>query len=426
MQRAFGPWTATAMVVGTMIGAGIFVLPSALAPFGWTGLAGWLIGGAGVLAIGIVIGALTIRYPDEPGIITICGDILGLTAGRIMAWSFWVGLIGSAAVLAIVAGEYVLFLLHQEAPKGTASLIGLGLLLGIAAINLRGVRDAGRFQVATTLLKLLPLALVIAIVAGIAIDTPQSITQSRALPFDAAQIMPAIGVTFFAMIGFETSGMISQRVRDPERNVYRATVFGLLAVLVIYIAVSMGLVMLTPPDILTAQGAPLATFTQAHAGDWAASAIALFAAISALGTLNAATLLFGEVPFGMVRDGQLPEWMAPQSDQGIGRRPIILGVVLTMALVLLSPFSVGEKVLDFLLRLTTATNIFFYIGICLAAIKARIYPTLGLLGTLFCCVVLWGTGTEASLLGIALMIAGGVLHLLIGGRTKPRGTAPTE
>lgn len=424
MQRTFGPWTATAMVVGTMIGAGIFVLPSALAPFGWTGLAGWLIAGTGVLAIGIVIGALTIRYPEEPGIITICGDILGLAAGRIMAWSFWVGLIGSAAVLSIVAGEYVLFLLHRDAPKGTASLIGLGLLLAVAAINLRGVREAGRFQVLTTLLKLLPLALVSGIVISILIAAPATLARTPALPFDTAQIMPAIGVTFFAMIGFETTGMISQRVHDPERNVYRATVFGLLAVVAIYIAVSMGLVLLTPPEVLAAQGAPLAIFTQTHAGAWAASAIALFAAISAMGTLNAATLLLGEVPFGMVRDGQLPEWMAPQSDHGIGRRPIILGVALTMALVLLSPFSVGEKVLDFLLRLTTATSIFFYIGICLAAMKARIHPLLGLLGAGFCAVVLWGTGTQASLLGIALMIAGGVLHLLIGGRTRPRGTLP--
>jgi APA family basic amino acid/polyamine antiporter len=379
-----------------------------------------------VLAIGILIGALTIRYPEAPGMITICGDILGLTAGRIMAWSFWVGLIGSAAVLAIVAGEYVLFVLHREVPQGTALLIGLGLLVGAAAINLRTVREAGRFQVVTTLLKLLPLALVIGIVISILIGAPATFARTPALPFDTGKIMPAIGVTFFAMIGLETTGMISQRLRDPERNVQRATVFGLLGVVAIYIAVSMGLVLLTPPEVLAAQGAPLAMFTPAHAGAWTASVIALFAAISAMGTLNSTTLLLGEVPFGMVRGGQLPDWMAPQSDHGIGRRPIILGVALAMALVLLSPFSVGEKVLDFLLRLTTASNIFFYIGICLAAMKARIHPLFGLLGTLFCGVVLYGTGTEASLLGLALMAAGMVVHFALPGRTAPQRSPPAD
>ncbi len=424
MQRAFGPWTATAMVVGTMIGAGIFVLPSSLAPFGWTAAAGWIIGGAGVLAIAKAIAALTIRYPEEPGILTICGDILGLLAGRIMAWSYWVGAVGSAAVLALVAGEYLLFLVPIEAPKGAASLIGLTVLLALTAINLRGIRDAGRLQVATTLLKLLPLAFVIGIILTLAVTAPATYTASRAVPFRADALIPMIGVSFFALIGFENASLISQRVRDPQRNVARATIWGLAFVLAVYFLVSMGIVLATPAAVLRSEGAPLAAFTAAHAGGWAASAIALFAAISAIGALNAVVLLLGEVPFGMVRDGQLPEWMAPQDAHGIGRRPLVFGVALTAALIVLSPWSVGELVLDFLLRLTTSTSMFFYAGICIAALKVGIHPVLSVIGIVFSAVVLYGTGTEASLLGLGLMAAGVAVHVAIGGRTTPRGTVP--
>jgi APA family basic amino acid/polyamine antiporter len=412
------------MVVGTMIGAGIFVLPASLASAGWGAAWGWLVGGAGVLAIGQVIAALTIRYPQEPGLLTICGDILGLLAGRIMAWSYWVGLIGSAAVLANVAGEYALFLLPVAAPEGAAAAIGLALLVALTAVNLRGVRDAGRLQVATTALKLLPLVVVIAIIAMLAVTAPATYTQSAALPVSAERINSAIGVTFFALLGFEAASMITQRVRDPERNIMRATIWGLALVLAIYVLTSMGIVLATPPDVLAKEGAPLAAFTSAHVGPWAASALALFAAISAIGALNAVLLLFGEVPFGMVRDGQLPHWMAPQDAHGIGRRPILLGAGLTAALVLISPLSVGEQVLDFLLRLTTATTIFFYTGICIAAIKVGIRPVLAAIGAAFTALVLYGTGTEASLLGLGLMAVGVAVHFALPGRTAPRGTAP--
>jgi len=426
MQRSFGPWTASALVVGTMIGAGIFAMPSALAPYGWTAAGGWLIGGAGALAIGIVIGALTIRYPDEPSIVTICGDILGLMAGRIMAWSFWVGLIGSAAVLAIVSGEYTLFLLHVDAPGITGSLIGLGYLLAITALNLRGVKEAGRFQVATTVLKLMPLALVIGIALTLAFTRSETYAQSPAVPFDAGQLVPVIGVSFFALLGFETVGMLTQRVRNPARNVPLATVFGLLLVVLIYFGVSMGIVLATPPEALRTDAAPVATFTRTFVGAWAAGGIALFATISAIGTLNSATLMLDDIPFGMVRDGQLPEWMAPQGGNGIGRRPILLGVGLTVVLVLASNYSLGERLLDFLLRLTIATNILFYVGICLAAFRVGTQRVLSVVGVVFSAVLLYGTGTEASLLGLALMAVGVAAHAAIGGRTAPRGSVPAE
>jgi len=414
------------MVVGSMIGAGIFVLPSSLAPFGWTAAAAWLVVGLGVLTVGQVIAALTIRFPQEPGILAICGDSLGLMAGRIMAWSYWVSLIGSAAVLSTVTSEYALFLLAFDAPKGTAALIGVAVLLAVAAINLSGVTSAGRFQVATTLLKLMPMVLVIGIILALAIAAPSTYTASPAEPLRADRLMSAMGVTFFTMLGFESAGMITQRVRDPERNVFRATVYGLGLVLAIYLLVSMGIVLATPPQVLAGQGAPLAAFTSAHAGGWAASALALFAAISAIGALNAVVLLMGEVPFTLVRDGQLPEWIAPQAAHGIGKRPMVACVLVTVALVVVSPFSLGAQVLDFLLRLTTSVSIFFYAGICLAALKRGVQPGLAVAGTVFCAVVLYGTGTEASLLGLALMAAGVLFHFVVGGRTRPRGTVPAE
>lgn len=426
MQRSFGFWTAISMVVGSMIGGSIFVLPSSLAKFGWTSAVGWLVAGIGVLAIARVITDLTVRNPEEPGILTICGDVLGLLPGRIIAWSYWLLLVGAAAVLAMVAADYLSFLLPRLAEiEWMRPAMAFLILLAIAALNLRGVKGAGVFQVVTTVLKILPLVFVIGIAAYLVVAVPSTFTQTRSAPFDAALLTPTVGVLCFALLGFESASLIAQRVRDPERNVVRATLFGLALVLIIYFLASTAIVLATPVEELSGAPAPLAMFTTTHAGSWAGSAVAVFAAISAIGCLNACVLLLGDVPFGMVRDGQLPEWVAPGSERGVGQRPLLTGAGLAAILVLVSSNSVGEQVLDFLLRLTTASSIFFYAGICLASLKVGVQRPLAAFGVGFCAWVLYGTGPEASLLGISLMLVGTLLHFVIGGRTSPRGSVPS-
>ncbi|MFN2099510.1 APC family permease [Altererythrobacter sp. MF3-039] len=425
MQRPFGLWTAASMVVGSMIGAGIFVLPSSLGQFGWTVAVGWVVAGAGVLVIARLIAELHVRYPKEPSALTISGDILGLLAVRLIAWSYWFGILVAATFLALAAADYLVFLFPDvRSDDGLKPVIATVILASLVIINLRGVKGAGKFQVATTALKLFPLAIVIAIVAYLAFAVPETYTASQSEPFRASLLTPALGATFFAVLGFEAASLVAQRVRDPERNVVRATLFGVLFVLIIYFLVSTGIVLATPADELHGASAPVAAFASTHAGSWAGNVVALFAVISAIGCLNAILLLLGEVPFGMARDGQLPDWVAPGSDSGVGRRPLIVAAVIAATVVLMSSNAFGAQVFDFLLRLTVAANIWFYAGICLAALKDGAKPILAVLGLAFCGWVLYGSGTEASIMGISLMLVGAILHFMIGGRTKPRGSAP--
>ena len=413
------------MVVGSMIGAGIFVLPSSLAQFGWTSMVSWIFTGLGVLAIARVLTQLTTDRPQEPSILTISGGILGLLPGRMIAWSYWFALIGSAAVLAVVAATYLLYLIPWAKDLSWSQpLLAFVILAAITLLNMRGIRGAGQFQVTTTLLKLLPLAFVIGIIFLLLFTAPETYSASESAPLSWAMLTPAIGVTFFAMLGFESAGLITQRVRDPERNVMKATLFGLALVLVIYFVVSTGIILATPAAKLSLESAPLAAFASTHAGPWAGWAIALFAAISAIGCLNGVVLLLGDVPVGMARDGQLPEWVAPMSENSIGLRPLLSGCGIAMILVLASSNAFGEQVLDFLLRLTAASAIWFYAGICVAAIIVKVMRGLAIVGIGFCGWVLYGTGAEASLLGIGLMLVGVVAHFLVGGRTTPHGSSP--
>lgn len=425
LERPFGLWTATAMVVGGMIGGGIFALPSSLAPYGWSGLIAWLFAGAGALLIAWLIIALIARRPQDPSIITNAGDILGLLLGRLLAWIYWLTIVTTLPVLGMTATAYLLHLV-PAAPQGVWPEVigGTVILLALTALNLRGVREAGVFQVVTTVLKLLPLVLVVAITLWLALAEPVQFTQSASLPFDTAQLTPALGLVFFAMLNLENASIMAERVRDPARNVARATVLGIIGVLVVYVTVSTGIVATVPAAELAASSAPVALFVSRNMGAWAGDAVALFAAISAIGCLNVLVLMLGEVPLGMVRDGQLPHWVAPLNARGVSARPLVAGVALGLALMLGSVTGMGNRVLEFMLLLTTASAIWFYIGIAAAAWMVNVLRPVAVLATLFCLWVLYGTGMEAGVLGLLLMLAGIPLHFLIGARTAPRGTTP--
>lgn len=427
MDRPFGLWTAVSMVVGFLVGAGIFVLPSSLGQLGWTAAIGWLVVGTGVMGIARVMVQLNILYPKEPSVMTIAGDILGLFLARMIAWSYWFGLVVAAALLPLAAAGYFLYLWPSAPLPGWVTIaLSLIILGAITLINLRGAVGAGKFQVATTLLKLIPLVLVLGIIAYVAFATPEIYTKSPAEPLQLSLLTPALGVIFFAALGFEGASLVAQRISNLERNIVPATMYGLLVVLVIFFIASMGIVLATPGGELQNASAPFATFASTFAGSWAGQIVALFAAVSAIGCLNAVVMIIGDVPFAMVRDGQLPTWMAPGNEQQVGQRPILVGAGIATIIILMSTSGFGAQVVDFLLRLTTAATIWFFAGICLAALKIGAQRALSVLGLGFCVWVLYGTGSEASLLGMALMAVGALLHFLIGGRTRPRGSVPAS
>ena len=189
-NRPFGIWTAAALVVGSMVGAGIFVLPSQLAPFGWTGLAAWIAAGFGAMAIALVIADLTATMPEEPGLIAICGRVMGPLAGVLLGWSYWISLWRATAVVATTAASYLgaLWPGISATPLRTA-LTGSVIVLSITALNLRGARAAGQFQVATTLLKLLPLVAVAVILGGLVWAGGEQFSVDRHPPLDRKSVV---------------------------------------------------------------------------------------------------------------------------------------------------------------------------------------------------------------------------------------------
>jgi APA family basic amino acid/polyamine antiporter len=404
-QRPFGFWTATALVVGGMIGSGIFVLPAQLAPYGWTSVAAWVAGVGGALVIAWVLARLTAAMPGATGVVAMCGAALGPLPGVLIGWSYWVGVWSANAVIALTAIRYLAqFVPALAATTSSLTASATVLIWVLTLLNLGGARLAGVFQVGTTLLKLLPLGAVVLILAGLALGAGKGFHVEARPPFAWAQLTPALTLAFFAIVGFEAASVAAERVRDPTRNVVRATMFGLALTGALYIVVCTGIILALPGATLATAQAPFALFVETFWGHWAGLATAAFAAVAAIGALNGWTLVQGEVPLGMARAGLLPRWIGRTSARDVPVAMLLVSSALASVLVLSNATRSLGGLLDFMLRLTAATTIWLYLGACVAALVKRVAPVAASVGLVFAMWAMWGAGLEAVGLSLALML----------------------
>lgn len=399
-----------------MIGAGIFVLPSQLAPYGWTGVAAWGLAIGGALLLAYVIARLSAAMPHSTGIIAITGSALGPLPGLLFGWAYWVGVWCANAVIAITAARYLLvFLPRAMAAPLPTSLLAVALLWLLTILNSRGAGAAGRFQVVTTLLKLLPLLAVILIIVGFALQGGRQFTLSPHADFRAGELTTALTLAFYAMVGFEAAGVAAARVRDPARNVVRATLFGTALTGLIYLVVCTGIIFALPLATLEGSAAPVATFIESFLGRGAGLLVSAFIAVSAIGALNCWVLMQGEVPLGMARAGLLPCWFARVNGRDVGVGVLILSSTLASALILCNAIDGLEGVLTFMLQLTAAASLWVYIGATLAALAMGVARPAALAGLGFALWALYGSGPQAAGLSFLLMLTAVPLYWLRSG-----------
>ena len=402
------------MVVGGMIGSGIFVMPAQLAPYGWTSLPAWAAAIIGALLLAFVLSKLAAARPESTGTVAVVGAELGPLAGVLVGWAYWVSVWSAIAIIAVTAIRYLAtFVPVLAATPLTLALWSCGLVWLLTLLNLAGARAAGNFQVVTTLLKLLPLLAVVAIVAGFAVGGGGQLIKFDHAPWEPAKLTGAVTLAFYALVGFESAGVVAERIRDPGRNVLRATMIGTALTGLLYIIVCSGIVFAMPPDVISKAPAPVALFVETFFGRGAGLAVAAFAVIATVGCLNGWVLIQGELPLGMARAGLLPRWMAKTNRHDVSVRLLCLGSACASILILSSAAgSTGlGGLLDFMLNLTAATSLLLYLGACLAALRLGVARGVAGLGLLFCFWALWGSGT-AALLAVALMLTAIPLYLL--------------
>lgn len=418
---ALGLWTATALVVGNMIGSGLFLLPAALAPYGAAAFLGWGLSAAGAMSLAVVFAWLALRHPVRGGPYAYARLAFGDGAGFTVAWSYWISIWSGNAAIAVAFTGYLGRLVPAlTASPAAAAFTALGALWLCTLTNIAGVRAAGLVQLVTTVLKLLPLA-------AIALFGVWYVEPAAFVPFERSGLglWPAAAVTaamtLWAFLGLESATVPAEDVRDAARTVPRATLLGTALAGGATILACMTVVLLLPADG-TPSPAPFADVAARLWGPGAGVAFGVAAAIACYGALNGWVLLQGQVPLAAARDGLFPALFAWP---GTGRAPVaglLLSSTLASGLVLANYQQDLVGLFTFVLLLATAATLLPFL-LCAAAYlrlergagpRPRRVVAAGAL--LFSIAALFATGLEALAWGTALVAAGLPLYFFMHAR----------
>ena len=434
--RQIGFWTCIALVVGNTIGTGIFLLPAALAPFGWNALYGWGITIGGALCLAYVFATFARLMPGAGGPYDYIASAFGPMAGFFVMWAYWISQWVTNAAIGIGLVSYLApFAPEFFARPNVGPLIAMALVVFMTGIALRGVRASGSVQIVTTVLKILPLLAVI-LVAAVMIGGGDSSVATAAnvapTPVGASAVAGAAALALWAMQGFECGTIPAGRVIDPARTIARATLIGTLFVGLVYVLVTLAVFLLLPSEVAAKSTAPLADLIGRVWGSEAGQLIAAFAAISALGALNGWVFLQAEVPLVLAERGVFPRVFARVNKGGAPVFAHVLGCLLSVALIATNLSSGMVEIYSFIILLATAATLVLYFTGALTMLamlrrgqaKGAAVTFAAIVGGLYALWTFYGAGGEATAWGAALLATGIPVYFFM--RSRAGSSLPEE
>lgn len=417
----FGPWTATSLVVGNIIGMGVFILPASLAPYGWGSLMGWGITLTGALCLAWVFAMLARHLPHAGGAMNIVRLAFGGGVAFLNGWGYWVSVWIANAIIVIGSVSYLGKLIPAlEGSRGLSAAAGIGVLWCFALINWRGLKTAGQVQLITSILKMWPFLSAFVVAALLLLRGGMTSLQPLDLSqFTLGTAFTTTTLTLYTMLGIECAAVPSDAVANAERVVPRATMIGTTLCGVINALLCIALVAFMPSATVAASGAPLVDFVTLGLGRAAGLLVSVSVVIAALGCLNGWVLLAGETPTVLAEAGELPSWWGVRNGRGASRNAAFVSHVLTSGLILLNASPGLTGVFTFIVQLATATSLLIYVLCPLAALRfmreGRLPRSRGLqiasLGALgFSAIAIIGSGLPAIAWGTVLIAAGWPLY----------------
>jgi APA family basic amino acid/polyamine antiporter len=427
-ERQLGLVMAITLVVGNMIGAGIFLLPAVLAPFGHNAIYGWLVTIAGSMFLAATLALLAARIEGGPFVYV--EQAFGAEISFLVMWSYLVSLWTANATLGIAAVSNFSHIVPALGAPVVAPAAAVAIVWVLTLVNATGARNAGLLQAVTTFLKALPLIAVV-LVAAVYLGRGVAPAEEAALPISGGSIAAVAALAMFSMLGFESATVSCDKVKNPQRNIPIASVAGAAISGLIYIAATWAVLYLLPGTLAAASPSPFADAVEPLVGSVAGSAVALFAAISALGALNGWVLCSGEVPLKLARDNAFPAWFGKTTGRGTPVRAQVLAAIVATVLIGMNYSRSMTGIFALLTLISVMSTLVLYTGSTAGALvmlaRRKLQGTvLGIcaaVGLVFSLWTYWGAGLEATLWGAALLASGIPVWLLVrrsrGGSTPP-------
>lgn len=423
LKRELSLSAATAIVVGNMIGSGIFTAPQSLAQAAnpLTTIIAWVITGIGSLLLALSFANLGSRYPETGGPIVYTQKAFGEFTGFLIAWTFWIGSwIGNSAIITAIM-RYLTYFFPVLSTNNTLSFIVASAFLWIVTlINLAGVKKAGIIGQVTTMLKLA----VILVFAAIAIYgfNPEYLTTYSSNEVTGFGTLPnAIAITLWSFVGLESASISAGEIKNPEKNIKKSTILGTVLASVIYIVLSVLSMGGLPQDALAASDAPLADIiNNITNASWGGSFISLGIIISAAGAASGWILTTARAAYAAGEDGLFPKFFAAVHQKY--KTPVtalIISSLCTNLLMILNYVSNLTDAFNFMINLATLSFIPAYAfsacaeiilthkeGKKLSLIQFLKHSFFSLLAFFYTLYIIYGSGAESAMWVFILMLLG--------------------
>lgn len=438
LKRELGFWPATAMVVGNMIGSGIFLLPALLAgvaiAYGSSVLLAWVVTGVGAMLLAGVFATLGRAYPRTGGPYAYARRAFGDFAGFWTAWGYWIAAwVGNAAISIAFVGFATAIWPSLDDSRLVQALIAVGAIWLLTLVNIVGARQGGWVQTVTTVLKFVPLAL-------IGVIGLFSLQADHFTPFLIADggwgrhgltllegVTAAIGLTLWAFIGLESATVPAEEVKDPERTLPRATMLGTAVTTLVYVVATIAVMGVIPLETLQGSGAPFADAARSVFGGSWGTWVAVLGMVSTFGCLNGWILLTARISLAASDDGVFPRFMG--AVRGRGRTPaygLIAAALLTTGVMFMNYTQSLVDQFAFIVLLATLTTVVPYAFAAAAeialiikepamfAVRRFVRDTIvAALGFGYAIWAMYATGSESIAKGFLLLMAGIPVYLFM-------------
>jgi APA family basic amino acid/polyamine antiporter len=343
LKRSLRVWDGFAMVMGIMVGSGIFRTPGPVAAqLGRPGLTllAWLLGGVIAFLGSMIFAELATRFPRAGGKYVYARDAFGPRAGFVVGWVEGIAIYTAAiAAIGVVCGEYLGRLIG--APESWASGLGVALIGVFTLINLTGVASGRWVQNISTAAKLA--ALVVVIVAALAKGDGTGWHSPLPTAPQGAALVAAIAVAFQAVIwtyyGYLDAGKIAEEIMAPEKNLPRIFLGGIAAVTVLYLLLNLAYIHVLPFDRIAGSNLVAADVMAALFGGGAGTVFAAIALLVVLASLNGNIFVTPRVIFGLAREGLAPGVLARVNRGGTPWAAMAFVGVAAMALAVKGSFN---------------------------------------------------------------------------------------
>lgn len=436
LTAKLGFWTMAAMVVGSMVGAGVFSLPSRFAS--QTGVAGaliaWSIAGVGMLMLAFAFQALALRKPHlDAGVYAYAKEGFGEYLGFFSAFGYWASAcVGNVTYWVLIMSTLgAVFPALGQGDTVLAIVLSSVGLWGFFLLVRRGVREAAAINRIVTAAKLVPI--IVFVLLALFMLRPEVFAENffgdASVPlFD--QISGTMLITVFVFLGVEGASVYSRHAKR-RRDVGRATVLGFLSVFAIFASVTIVSYGILPAsEIADLRQPSMAGVFEAAVGPWGAVFVSAGLIVSVLGAYLAWTLMAAEVLFVAAKDRDMPRFLAKQSSSDVPTNALLTSTVLSQIVLAVTYFS--RNAFDFALNLTSALTLIPFLlaaGYLLKiALRRDGYPerggrnrdlVIGLLATVYVAFLLLAAGLNYVLVSF-IVYAPATVFFVIARREQGR------